>query len=262
MMTWNPDPVFFSIGPIAVRYYGLMFVIGFISMGHYVKKVFKEHDLEPGLVDNLINYLIVGMLVGSRLAHCLFYEPSYYLSRPLEILMIWKGGLASHGGYAGVILAIYLFMKRNPGLSFNWLLDKLIGPCVFVGGLIRIGNFFNSEIIGKTTDMPWGIIFERVDTVARHPSQLYEAIGYLSFGIAYMLIARSKKLSWHNGALCGLGISACFVFRFLIEFTKKNQSTMTESLPINMGQFLSIGFVLLGLGIYQITKKTSAISNT
>lgn len=255
-MEWNADPVLISLGPIAIRYYSLMFIIGFITMGYYTKKVFKADGYKPELVDSLTNHIIVGMLIGSRLAHCFFYDPGYYLNHPLEILMIWKGGLASHGGYLGVVIAVSLFLKKSPKMSALWLFDNIVGPCVLVGGLIRIGNFMNSEIIGKASDAPWAIIFKKIDLVPRHPSQLYEAIGYFTLALICMYLARKVK-SLHRGAVVSIGVIAIFVFRFLIEFTKDNQSSLSESLPINMGQILSLVFVLAGIVLYIKTKKAA-----
>lgn len=252
-MTWNPSPILFEIGPIAIRYYSLMFIIGFVSMGFYVKRIFVNAQKDPKLVDSLTNYLIVGMLVGSRLAHCFFYDPGYYLSHPLEILMVWKGGLASHGGYLGIILAMSLFSKKHKKISMLWLFDVVAGPAVFVGGLIRLGNFFNSEIIGRATDLPWAITFSSIDNIPRHPAQLYESIGYFSLSLFYMLLYKKKSL--HSGGVISIAIITAFLFRFFVEFVKDNQSTLSTNLPINMGQILSLVFVIVGIVLFFKTKK-------
>ena len=255
-MEWNAEPILFQLGPIAIRYYSLMFIIGFISMSYYVKKVFQADGHDPKLVDSLTNHIIVGMIVGARLAHCFFYDPGYYLSNPHKILMVWEGGLASHGGYLGVIIAVSLFIKKNPKINFLWLMDNIAGPCLFVGGLIRIGNFMNSEIIGKASDLPWAIIFKKVDLVPRHPAQLYEAIGYFSVAFLYMYLSRKAK-GLKNGAVLAIAMILSFLFRFFVEFAKDNQSTISDSLPINMGQILSLCFMMGGVYLYLKVQKPS-----
>ena len=246
-MKWNVDPELLRIGPFAIRYYSLMFIIGFFSMGHYVSKLFKEDGKNPEDVSNLTTYIIIGMLLGARLAHCLFYEPDYYFQHPMEILFVWQGGLASHGGYVGVIIAVLLFLRKYPGYNFLRLMDCIAGPCLFVGGLIRLGNFMNSEIYGRPTDLPWAIVFERVDSIPRHPAQLYESIGY--FTIAFILAAlyKFKRDEWKRGAVFCTAMILSFGFRFFIEFTKDEQSTLLNQPVINMGQWLSVAFVLFGI---------------
>jgi phosphatidylglycerol:prolipoprotein diacylglycerol transferase len=248
-MTWNIDPEILRIGPFALRYYSLMFVIGFIIMGEYVKYLFKRSGKNPEDVSSLTTYIITGMLIGARLGHCLFYDPIYYWNHPLEVLFIWEGGLASHGGYFGVLVAAYFFLRKNPSYNFLNLMDILSAPSLFVGGLIRLGNFMNSEIYGKPTDLPWAIIFEKVDKVPRHPSQLYEAAGYLL--IAGVLFYLQKKFldQWRPGKILSIAIILSFFFRFLVEFTKGEQSTLLENPDINVGQWLSIVFIVFGVGL-------------
>lgn len=249
-MIWNIDPVLIRIGPFELRYYSLMFVIGFISMGEYVKFLFQRNGKNPNDVSSLTSYIITGMLIGARLGHCLFYDPIYYWNHPLEVLYVWEGGLASHGGYFGVLIAAYFFLRRNPGYNFLSLMDLLSAPSLFVGGLIRLGNFMNSEIYGKPTDLPWAIIFERVDRIPRHPSQLYEAAGY--FFIAGILFYFQRKFlrHWRPGKILSLAIIMSFFFRLLIEFTKDEQSSLLTNPALNMGQWLSIAFIIFGAGLY------------
>ncbi len=247
-MTWNVDPELISIGPFSLRYYSLMFIIGFLSMGEYVKTLFKKYHRDPELVSSLVTHIIVGMLVGSRLVHCFFYEPQYYFANPLDIPKIWQGGLASHGGYLGVIIAVWFFVRKHKEISYLWLLDLLAGPCLFVGGLIRIGNLFNSEILGRTTDVPWAIIFQRVDPFPRHPAMIYEAIGYIAIAGILVWMEKKKFLVWKQGSNICASLILAFTFRFFIEFIKDEQATVTVSSFINMGQVLSIAFVL-GAGI-------------
>ena len=248
-MTWNVDPEIINIGFFSLRYYSLMFIIGFLLMGEYVKKLFTKYNKDPELVSSLTTHIIVGMLVGSRLVHCFFYEPQYYFSHPLDIPKIWQGGLASHGGYLGVIIAIWFFMRKNPSLKFMWLLDLLAGPCLFVGGLIRVGNLFNSEIVGKTTDVPWAVIFQRVDPFPRHPAQVYEAIGYFATAAILFWMEKKKFNTWKKGSIFAYSLIIGFIFRFFVEFVKDEQATITVSSMINMGQILSLAFVALGVVI-------------
>ena len=249
MMKWNVDPEIVQFGNFALRYYSLMFVIGFIAMGEYVKRVFVKYGKDPVLVGSLTTHIIVAMLIGSRLAHCLFYEPQYYLSNPLEILKVWEGGLASHGGYVGVFIGVWLFLKKNPSMGFLWLMDIVCGPALFVGGLIRLGNLFNSEIYGNPTDVPWAMVFEKVDLIPRHPSMIYESIGY--FTIAFILFWMEKKKFnvWNHGTIVSWSVIISFTFRFFIEFTKAEQSTLTVFNTINMGQVLSLVCVAAGCGL-------------
>lgn len=254
-MTWNVDPEIISIGPFSLRYYSLMFIIGFLLMTSFVKKRFVKYGKDPEIVNSLTNHIIAGMLIGSRLVHCFFYEPQYYFSHPLDIPKIWEGGLASHGGYLGVIIAVYFFMRKHPDLKYFWVMDVLVGPCLFVGGLIRIGNLFNSEIVGRATDLPWGVIFERVDPFPRHPAQVYEAIGYFTIAGILMWIEKNKAGIWKQGSNLAIALSLSFTFRFFIEFVKDEQATITLSSLFNMGQILSIVFVMAGIILYLRVQK-------
>lgn len=235
-----------------------MFVIGFLLMGQYVSKLFKQHGRDPELVSSLTTYIIIGMLLGARLGHCLFYEPEYYLPRPLEILKVWEGGLASHGGYAGVMIAVWLFLKKHKDLKFFWIMDLIAGPCLFLGGMIRLGNFFNSEIVGEPSNLPWAIIFQKVDNVPRHPAQLYESIGYFTIAAILMWVAKAKFKTWPQGSNLALAIIMSFTFRFLIEFFKDEQSQLVLTDSINMGQILSLIFVAFGIAMLMFINRKSA----
>ena len=249
-MIWNVDPVLVRIGSLEIRYYGLMFAVGFILMDLYVKNLFKKHGKDPELVSSLTTHIVVGMLIGARLAHCLFYEPEIYLSNPLEILKVWHGGLASHGGYLGVLIAVGIFLKKHKDLSFLWIMDLIAGPCLFLGGMIRLGNLFNSEILGHPSNVPWAVVFQRVDTFPRHPAQVYESIGYFTIALILMLVAKYKFNDWARGMNLVLAIILSFSFRFFIEFFKAEQSELVLTEAINMGQWLSLAFVLGGIGLY------------
>lgn len=246
-MTWNVDPELLSIGPFSLRYYSLMFIIGFLLMGEYVRRLFAKYGKDPELVSSLTTHIIAGMLIGSRLVHCVFYEPQYYFSHPLDILKIWEGGLASHGGYLGVIIAVWVFMRKHPEVRFFWIMDLIAGPCLFVGGLIRIGNLFNSEIVGRHSDVPWAIIFQRVDPFPRHPAQIYEAIGYFTIAGILFWMEKKKFQEWKKGSILAAAIILSFTFRFFIEFVKEEQATIAMSSLINMGQWLSVAFVIGGI---------------
>lgn len=256
-MNWNVDPEIVKIGPLALRYYSLLIVIGFVLGGHYVTLLFKKEGKNPEDISSLTTHIILGMLIGARLGHCFFYDPVYYFQRPFEILFVWEGGLASHGGYAGVIISVYLFLKKHPKYQFFNLMDILAGPCLFVGGLIRVGNFMNSEIYGRPTTLPWGVVFERIDTFPRHPSQLYESIGYFTIALILGSLYKYKSKVWKSGSVFAIGIIISFLFRFVVEFTKDEQSTLLYQPVINMGQWLSLGFVVIGLGLYFFIQKKS-----
>lgn len=251
-MSWNVEPEIIKIGPFAIRYYSLMFVVGFFSMGKYVSILFKDDGKNPEDVSALTTYIIVGMLIGARLAHCLFYDPSYYFQHPLETLYVWEGGLASHGGYTGVIVAVFLFLKKHPKHHFFKLMDMVAGPCLFVGGLIRIGNFMNSEIYGRPTTLPWGVVFERVDAIPRHPAQLYEAFGYFVIAGLLSYLYHKKANTWRSGTILSIAIVLSFFFRFLIEFTKDEQSSLFSNPTINMGQWLSVLFMAMGIVLFLV----------
>lgn len=247
MIYWNVRPELVQLGPITIRWYGLLFATGFLVGHRIMAKLFLTDRVSLEYLDPLILYVALGTVAGARLGHCLFYEPGVYLADPIRILKVWEGGLASHGAAIGIILAIWLFCRKHRQFRMLWLLDRLSIPVIFAGGLIRIGNFFNSEIIGKPTRLPWGVVFARVDQIPRHPSQLYESIGYLTiFAILYRLfwVERVRKAP---GLLFGIFLALVFGFRFLIEFLKEDQVAFEAHLPLDLGQLLSIPLVLIGL---------------
>ncbi len=251
-MHWNVDPVIFNIFGFGLRYYPLMFITG-ITLGYlYVKKRLELNGMGKEHAESMQNFIIAGMIIGARLGHCLFYEPEYYLSNPVEILKVWKGGLASHGGFLGVLFAIYLFSNKWKGKSYFWFIESILPPTVMTAGFIRLGNLFNSEILGVTTDVPWAFIFDRVDPLPRHPAQLYESIAF--FSIAFLLHLLWKKNvepgKWHLGKGLGITFILTFSARFLIEFLKIEQSAFEKGMILNMGQILSIPFILIGAYLF------------
>lgn len=190
--------------------------------------------------------MVLGAVVGARLGHCLFYDPAYYFANPLEIMKIWEGGLASHGGTVGMIIAIYTYARQTDGINFIWLLDRMTIPVALGSFFIRIGNFFNSEIIGIPTTVPWAIVFSRVDNLPRHPAQLYEAAVYLFLFILLFSVYKNQGKALKPGLLISLLMFIIFGSRFIIEFIKMPQESFEPWLGLNMGQWLSIPFILLG----------------
>jgi prolipoprotein diacylglyceryl transferase len=247
MIIWNPAPEIFSLGSIAPRWYGLAFVIGFFISEKYVSKIMCSNGFTKDHVSKLFTYILIGTILGARLGHCLFYEPSYYLSHPLEILMIWKGGLASHGGFIGVMVASWLFNKKVKEIDYIWLLDVVAAPALMTGGFIRLGNLMNSEILGRASDLPWAVVFKRIDNIPRHPAQVYESIGFFIIsGLVYFLYHKHSK-TWPKGRFVGIILALGMTHRFFIEFFKENQVAFEQSMTFNMGQLLSVPMFLLGL---------------
>jgi prolipoprotein diacylglyceryl transferase len=201
--------------------------------------------------------MVLGAVLGARLGHVLFYDPAYYFANPLEIVKIWQGGLASHGGTAGMILAIFVYAKQTDGINFIWLLDRMTIPVALGSFFIRLGNFFNSEILGIPTSVPWAIIFTRVDNLPRHPAQLYEALVYLFLFILLFILYKKHGKNLRPGLLISLLMLIIFGSRFFIELIKIPQESFEPILGLNMGQWLSVPFVLLGaFFIYFMRKRT------
>lgn len=256
---WSPDPEIVNIFGISIRYYGLLFVTGLILCLYILKWIFKQEGIPEANLEKLSVYGIIGILAGARLGHCLFYEPSYYFAHPLEIILPVKfpegggmkftgfQGLASHGGALGLIVALIFYSRKTK----HAILDTIDLIAVVAGlgsAFIRLANLMNSEIIGMPTNKPWGFIFERVDSLPRHPAQLYEALSYLLiFGITFGLYKTQRKY-FKNGAFFGLTLILIFTARFLIEFLKERQVAFEEGMKLDMGQLLSIPYILIGIG--------------
>jgi prolipoprotein diacylglyceryl transferase len=243
---WNADPVLLNLGPLQLYWYGLLFVGSFVVGSWILKWIYIREGKDPEVLESLFIYIIIGAAVGARLVHCLFYDPSYYLANPMKIFAVWEGGLASHGGVMGVLLATWLFAKKY-NESFMWLLSRLAIPAALSGAAIRIGNFMNSEIIGKETDVPWAIVFERIDNLPRHPSQLYEAVSYFIIFIFLFLVYRSVNRTFATKVLPALWFLTIFIVRFLLEFVKTKQAAYNVDQMFTTGQLLSLPFILLGL---------------
>ncbi|GLX79815.1 prolipoprotein diacylglyceryl transferase [Thalassotalea insulae] len=245
---WNVDPVLISLGPLTIHWYGALFASSIFAGLYYMKWIFAQEKQNVELLDNLLVYVVVGIIVGARLAHCFFYDPQYYLANPLKIIAIWEGGLASHGGGLGAIIAGYLF-SRKYAVNVIWLLDRLAIATALFGIFVRSANFVNAEILGKATDVPWGVIFARVDNVVRHPAQLYEAIAYCLIFISLTIIYRTTKAKQYQGMLLGLFLIMTFTARFIIEFFKQQQAAYQIEAALNTGQMLSIPFFLVGVAL-------------
>jgi len=250
MIHWSVDPVIVHLGPLQLRWYGVLFLSGFYAGFYFMQKVCTYEKKPVAKLETLLIYLIAGTTIGARLGHCFFYEWSYYSEHLSEILMIWKGGLASHGGGAGVILALYLFSRRNPEFSFGWLCDRISVPLALTGAGIRMGNLMNSEIYGHQTDAPWAFIFDRIDQVPRHPTQIYESLWYLMTWLVGMYFYRRYKHNPPVGLLFGWTVTAIFTGRILIEFVKENQEAFEADWTFNMGQWLSVPWLLVGLFLF------------
>ncbi len=246
-LIWDFQPEIFRLGSFAPRWYGLMFAIGFMVGYSVMQKIFRQEGRNEEDLSSLLFHVMLGTIIGARLGHCLFYEPEYYLSHPLEILFVWKGGLASHGGTIGVLIAVWLYKRQHRDQGYVWLADRLSIAIAFTAACIRIGNFFNSEILGKPSDLPWAIVFKAAgETVARHPAMLYEAISYLILA-ALLYLIYLKNAAKVRGQMIGLMFFWIFTSRFFIEFVKENQVPFENEMALNMGQLLSIPFIILGL---------------
>jgi prolipoprotein diacylglyceryl transferase len=243
---WNIDPTLLHLGPLELRWYGLLFVGSFFLGALILNWIYKREAKDPVVIETLLIYLMVGAVIGSRLVHTLFYEPEFYLSHPLEILYVWKGGLASHGGLLGVLIALYIFAKRY-NESYMWIVSRVAIPGALTAAFVRFGNLFNSEILGKPSEVPWAIVFERIDLIPRHPVQLYEAFAYLTILLFLVTLYRKVTPEFATRILPGTFLFLVFTARFFIEYTKTRQAAYTTDLPFSTGQLLSIPFILIGI---------------
>ena len=272
---WNADPILVHLGNFGIRWYSLLFISGFILGWYIFQWFFRREGIKETLLDPLLYTLLIGTIVGARLGHCLFYQPDYYLASWAgfkEIFMPWKGGLASHGGAIALIIAMIWFARtygKKNGFDFVWLMDHLAIAVAFAAFFIRMGNLFNSEIYGAVTDLPWGFIYERninpndladPERLPHHPTQLYEAFSYLILGFILIAVYKFRLDKCFRGFFIGTFLIGCFGMRFLIEFVKNDQVAFEQNMTLNMGQLLSIPFVLLGIGflVYAYTKKIPA----
>jgi phosphatidylglycerol:prolipoprotein diacylglycerol transferase len=259
---WDVDPIIFRLGPLPLRWYSLgwllAFGIGFyIVRWIYLKEGKPERDLE-----SVLFFMMLGAMIGARLGHVIFYRPGYFLANPIEIIAVWKGlrGLASHGGTLGIMLALFLYVRKRPDQPYLWLLDRVAIPTALGAMFIRLGNLMNSEILGLPSDAPWAMVFTRVDGIPRHPAQLYEAIAYFSIFILLLTLYRRRGASIPHGNLFGVFLALSFSARFFIEFVKERHVPFEAGLPLSMGQILSIPMVILGVSLFWWTRKRGAPS--
>ncbi|MFQ5628920.1 MAG: prolipoprotein diacylglyceryl transferase [bacterium] len=244
---WDVSPEIFRIGGFALRWYSLLFALSFFIGLQIITWIFKKENKPVKDLDQLFILVLAGTIVGARLGHCLFYDPGYYLTHPLEIIKIWRGGLASHGGAIGILIAMYLYAKNRKDQPYLWVLDRVVVPVALAGAFIRLGNLFNSEIIGTRTDVSWAFIFARVDQLPRHPTQLYESIIYAIIFIALLSVFKQKSPNIPHGYLLGLFLVTIFGSRFFVEFVKVRQEAYGELFPLTTGQWLSIPAVIAGV---------------
>ena len=266
---WNPSPEIFTIPGIdwPVRWYGLTWALAFIASHFFMNRIYKAEGRSEKELDTLTLYIILGTIIGARLGHCLFYGPWFdevnaegivinegYISHPLNMLKVYEGGLASHGGAIGIITDMILYCRKTKE-SWLWLFDRLVVVVPLASMSIRLGNLINSEIIGRVTDVPWAFIFVREDNLPRHPAQLYEAIFCFFLFVFMYWLWKNKRNSVGPGFMFGLLCILLFIERFVDEFFKENQAAFEGSLPINMGQILSIPFVIIGIVMVLGSKK-------
>ena len=246
VIQWHPDPVAFDLFGRGVRWYGILLATGFLLGYLILGKILSKDGFSPQKVDILAISVIVGVVVGLRLGHCFFYNPGYYLSHPIEILKVWEGGLASHGGAIGILIAIWLFCRKQK-IPYLFILDRVAVIILLAGSMVRIGNLMNSEIIGIPTNVKWAFVFQRIDMLPRHPTQLYESIFYILMFVVFYFVFKKMRNKWENGVFLGWFLIVLFVFRFIIEFTKVSQVEFYVYTQIRMGQWLSLPFILLGI---------------
>jgi len=253
-IVWNVSPEIFRIGNFAPRWYGLLFALSFYAGYLILTRAFKKEGVPIAVLDSLVLYIGIAVLIGARLGHCLMYEPGYYLQHPVDILKIWQGGLASHGAAVGILLAIFIFSRRFKK-PYLWVLDRVVIVTALAGFFIRMGNLLNSEIYGKETTLPWGFIFaQSQETVPRHPTQIYEALAYLAIFILLYGIYRKKGTTLKDGFYSGVFLTLVFSARFVIEFVKNTQVDFEKGMFLDLGQLLSIPFIITGLVLWYLNR--------
>ncbi|MBV3635266.1 prolipoprotein diacylglyceryl transferase [Bacteroides cellulosilyticus] len=260
-INWNPDPELFNLfGSFPIRYYGLLWGIGIVLACIIVQREYRDRKISEDKFTPLFFYCVIGITLGARLGHCIFYDWGYYQNHLIEMILPikqfpnegwkWIGyqGLASHGGTLGLIIALWLYCRRTK-MHYMDVLDMIAVATPICACFIRLANLMNSEIIGKPTDMPWAFVFEQVDMLPRHPAQLYEAIAYFIFflGMVYLYKKSDHGTKLHRGFFFGLCLTEIFTFRFFVEFLKENQVDFENTMTLNMGQWLSIPFVIIGI---------------
>lgn len=250
-ITWNVDPSIFTLGGFQLRYYSLLWTLG-IVLGYFILLRFaKTEGVPERVMDRLALYSVIGVIIGARLGHCFVYEPLYYLQHPLEVLQVWKGGLASHGGGVGVMIGMYI-ASRQERVSMLWVMDRVVIPIALIASFIRWGNLFNSEIYGHATTLPWGFVFARNgETEAMHPTQIYEALSYFTVFVGLMwAYFRRPVVRAKRGLIFSIFLITMFTARILIEFIKHAQESFEKGWLLNLGQLQSLPFLLFGIGLF------------
>ena len=261
---WNVDPVIINIGSFGLRWYSLGFLVAFLLGYYIIERMFKQENVKEDYLGSLFLYIFLAILIGARLGHCLFYEPDYFLTSEHWVEIVWPfqnghytgfQGLASHGAALGILIGLWLY-QRKYGLNIWWFLDRLVVVVALGGAFVRLGNLFNSEIYGVETSLPWGFVFERNgETVPKHPTQLYESLSYfLIFGVSIWYYIR-KKGHFKTGTIFGWWLVALFGVRLLIEFVKNDQVDFEAGMALNMGQLLSLPFIIGGFTIAWLAYK-------
>lgn len=265
---WNANPEIIS-HPLSIRWYGMMFAIGFLIGYEIESRIYKHEGAPERWLGILLLWTMAGTIIGARLGHVFFYEWDYYSANPGEIIKVWNGGLASHGGTIGVILGVLFYSMFTTKRSPLWAFDRLVIPIALVGAMIRFGNLMNSEIYGGPTDLPWGMWFVRsrewhtlYEGIACHPTQIYESFCYLALFGLLMWMYWKKNMEDRPGLIFGVFLVGIFLPRFFIEFIKNDQVAFEADMVLNMGQLLSIPFVLLGIGliIYAMSRPKQKLS--
>lgn len=257
-ITWDVSPDIFTIpefmgfGPFTIRWYGLLFAAGFLIGQQIMTHIFKKEGKPLEDIDTLTLVMVASTVLGARLGHFLFYEPEVFVKNPLEIILPPFAGLASHGALIGILFGLWLYTRKrqSTGQTFLWLTDRMVILVALAGAFIRFGNLMNSEIVGTVTDKPWGFIFVQnmeYNQYPRHPAQLYESISSLILFFVLFALWNKYKAATPRGLLLGIALIWIFALRFMYEFVKENQVNFEDTLPLNMGQFLSIPAVLLGI---------------
>ena len=297
-ITWNVDPVLFHLGNLQVRWYGLLWALGFLFGYFIMKRIYQREKMAEDALDKLLIYMLVSTVVGARLGHCLFYEPDYYLSNPLKILALWEGGLASHGGAIGILIGLWLYMRNYnkskkekndlQHINYIWILDRIVVAVCLVGALIRVGNVMNHEIYGTPTSLPWGFVFLRgseqfcgtfdnytpcfawdapcppSEWLPCHPTGLYEAFFCLvAMGILLWMYYKHDLGHKQPGLMFGTFLVIIFGSRICIEFLKNVQVEFERNMVFDMGQWLSVPFVLIGIGmiVWSFVNRKKVVAN-
>jgi prolipoprotein diacylglyceryl transferase len=297
-ITWNVDPVLFHLGSLQVRWYGLLWALGFLFGYFIMKRIYQREKMAEDALDKLLIYMLVSTVVGARLGHCLFYEPDYYLSNPLKILALWEGGLASHGGAIGILIGLWLYMRNYnkskkekndlQHINYIWILDRIVVAVCLVGALIRVGNVMNHEIYGTPTSLPWGFVFLRgseqfcgtfdnytpcfawdapcppSEWLPCHPTGLYEAFFCLvAMGILLWMYYKHDLGHKQPGLMFGTFLVIIFGSRICIEFLKNVQVEFERNMVFDMGQWLSVPFVLIGIGmiVWSFVNRKKVVAN-